>query len=1017
MDLLTRGAGFGYIGSTITSLIYACFTFILFAVEATIMSQAISLCLSIPIAIAHVISALLVLPIAAYGIRLISRFQFWTQPVWLILQFAPLVYVGFGGLHDVKGWTHYPGIPGEGGGSLSLLTFGMAASVLLSFLPQIGEQVDYLRFLPEKTAANRLGWWSALLVAGPGWIIIGCGKILAGSFLAYVALAHGTTDEQAMQPTELYRIAFSQLVDSPGLVLALTGLFVVTCQTKINVTNAYAGSIAWSNFFSRLTHSHPGRVVWLTFNVLLALMLMEVGIFRVVDSILALYANFAVAWIGALTADLVVSKPLGWSPPTIEFRRAHLYNINPVGVGAMALSLLVSTAALFDCFGAQVRAVGPLIGFAISFVAAPLIARATKGRYYIARQPEPGAAERGEERCIICEHHFEANDMAHCPAYGGAICSLCCSLDMRCHDRCKDSPRLADLLTPLAALVPAPVRRVATSRLGRFLGVLTIMVIGVGGLLALVYDQYSAMPGADAPTIRTTLLIVFAGLLVAMGLVAWTIVLVSESRRMAEQETDRQTAMLMDEIEAHQRTDAALQKAKEVAEAANHAKTRFIAGLNHEIRTLLNSINGYAQLLERNATRRPEDAVRVIRRSAGHITNLMDELLDISRVESGTLRLYRNVVDIGEFLDQLVDIFRLQANAKGIGFDHRRSPHLPRYIHADEKRLRQILMNLLSNAVKYTERGQAALDVRYRSQIAEFVISDTGLGIEPDDAERIFLPFERGRNVATATSGTGLGLTIARLLTQVLGGDLTVSSEPGKGSTFRVKLLLTEALEPPRHDAALRQIRGYRGQPRIILIADDDAAHVNLVREILEPLGFILFAAKDGPSCLAMAESCQPHLAMLDISMPLLDGWEVARRLRAAGRTDLPILMVSADALELSAPRRLDMPHDDYLVKPFEIAHLLERIHTLLDLDWLYVEEEDAGSPPVLPATIAPHHVASLRHLCGIGHLHGIDTKLAEIEAEHPDAAPLLATLRQLAETFAFDRLRQTLDDLGRHDP
>ena len=135
------------------------------------------------------------------------------------------------------------------------------------------------------------------------------------------------------------------------MALVLTGVFVIVCQLKINVTNAYAGSIAWSNFFSRLTHSHPGRVVWLVFNVVLALLLMEIGIFHAIDGILRIYANFAAGWIGALTADLVINKPLGCSPPYIEFRRAHLYDINPVGVGALLLSILTSTLAFLGVFG------------------------------------------------------------------------------------------------------------------------------------------------------------------------------------------------------------------------------------------------------------------------------------------------------------------------------------------------------------------------------------------------------------------------------------------------------------------------------------------------------------------------------------------------------------------------------------------------------------------------------------------------------------------------------------------
>src|SRR6185312_1057878 len=300
-------------------------------------------------------------------------------------------------------WTGYTGQQGRPDGSIDFLLFGMAASMLLSLLPQIGEQVDYLRFLPLRERTGKTGWWTALLVSGPGWVVLGAFKLLAGSFLAFLCLRHGLTPEQASQPSTMYFVAFQQTFRSPGCALLLTGLFVVVCQLKINVTNAYAGSIAWSNFFSRLTHSHPGRVVWLVFNVVLALTLMELGIFKFLEGILGLSSNLAVAWIGALSADLVVNKPLGLSPKEIEFRRAHLYDINPVGIGAMAVSMAISSAAHFALFGQAAAALAPLIGFLIAFLTAPAIAWATKGRYYIAR-PADYFAPDIPVRCSICEN-------------------------------------------------------------------------------------------------------------------------------------------------------------------------------------------------------------------------------------------------------------------------------------------------------------------------------------------------------------------------------------------------------------------------------------------------------------------------------------------------------------------------------------------------------------------------------------------------------------------------------------
>jgi LSD1 subclass zinc finger protein len=1033
IDLLTRGAGFGYMGSTITSLIYASFTFILFAIEASIMSVALHMLFGLPLALAHIISSLIVIPIALYGISLISRMQMATQGIWLVLQFLPLIYVVTRGRGEVSSWTHYSGAQGNPDGSINLLLFGMAASTLLSLLPQIGEQVDYLRFLPECKPGNSRGWWTALLLTGPGWVLLGGFKLVAGSFLAWLALHHGLSVEEATQPTSMYSLAFRQTLGSPSLGLLLAGIFVIVCQLKINVTNAYAGSIAWSNFFSRLTHSHPGRVVWLVFNVVLALLLMETNILHVVEGILRIYANFAAGWIGALTADLVINKPLGFSPPYIEFKRAHLYDINPVGVGALFLSILVSTVAFLGGFGVTLQILSPFVGLSVAFVAAPLIAWATDGRYYLARKPGGLPPGQTEVRCSICENTFESRDMAMCPAYSGPICSLCCTLEARCHDVCKqDSRFVQQLALTLRWLLPSKWAAVLHTRAGQFFGLLFCFTLANGLLLSLIYHQYGSAAGiAERDVIRTTLWVVFLSLLVLSGVAAWIIVLAHESRRAAEAESARQTTMLMEEIEAHQRTDAALQRAKEIAEAANVAKTRYLVGISHEIRTPLNSISGYAQLMERNSGAPRENAVRVIRRSAEHLSNLIDGLLDISRIENGLLRLNRDKVQLVEFLDQLVDMFRLQAAAKGINFLYQRPPHLPLYVHTDQKRLRQILINLLSNAIKYTEAGHASLIVRYRSQVAEFEVSDTGIGIHQSDLERIFEPFERGRDPAVrALPGTGLGLTITKLLTQIMGGELLVRSAPGAGSTLTCRLLLSEAA----HDATLadqpRLVRGYQGTRRTILLADDDSAHLDLIRDLLSALGFQVVLAPNGHTCLEMAALHRPDLLLLDISLPDMTGWQVAQALRHIEEAErgpdpwseerathqLKIIIVSANAHEYRPGGDGASTHDGFIMKPVELETLLSQIGELLRLQWVY---ESSLLPPVdqpepLPemSGTSQQHLDALYQLGRIGHVRGIEAKLREIEEQDAATSALAAHLRTLISNFDLKRYMSVLEEL-----
>jgi signal transduction histidine kinase/CheY-like chemotaxis protein len=930
MDLLTRGAGFGYLGSTITSAVYASFTFILFAIEAVILSAALNLCFGLPLPIGHVISALVIVPIAAYGFRRISQVQNWTQPIWLILQLAPLAYVATRGDAALHRWTGYDG---QSGG-LNLISVGLALSVFLSLLPQIGEQVDYLRFLPSQEKAGRFTWWASLLSTGPGWILMGGFKIMIGSLLAVLALAGGLAVSDASNPTMLYYMVFSGLLPSPMTAVVLTGLFVAICQIKINSTNAYAGSIASSNFFSRLTHRHPGRVIWLIFNVMIALMLMEGGIQAVVERVLALYSNFAVAWFGAVTADLVISKPLGISPKGIEYRRAYLYDINPVGVGAMALSLIASTVSFAGLFGPVSRVFSPLIGLVTSFAAAPLIAIATRGRFYIAR-PAEGFGEQKEVRCSVCETMFEPPDMAHCPVYQGPICSLCCTLEARCHDACKIEARVVDQgAAVLGRLLPQALTDATYGRIIRFLLLYVIVAAAIGILLMLIYYQQS-QSGIDLGALGSVLRVVYACLLVLAAFVAWYFVLAQESQRAAEDETDRQTKMLIEEIEAHSQTDAQLQRAKEVAEAANLAKSRYIVGVSHEIRSPLNTISGYAQLLERNPTQHVGDAVRVIRRSTSHLVNLVDGLLDISRIENGSLRIERNRVNLIELLDQIVDMFRLQATAKGIAFEYDRAARLPVYVFTDEKRLRQILINLISNAIKYTPQGTASLMVRWRDPVAEFEIGDTGVGIAEADLQRIFEPFERVGNVGSAP-GIGLGLTITRLLTEIMGADLAVDSRPGAGSTFKVRMFFSDAPTPDGADSSGRIVTGYEGERRRILATDDDPEHLEMIRAMLEPLGFELTFADSAATCLAAYRLTPPDLVMLDINMPGGDGWGAARALRQEHGDDPMILMISANVHDFQRSRHPDDPHDDFLTKPFEYDALLDRIGTLLDVEWTY---------------------------------------------------------------------------------
>lgn len=248
MDLLTRGAGFGYIGSTLTSLIYASFTFIFFALEAAVMAYALELALGIPPRWGYLLCALVVIPFVTHGVSTISRLQLWTQPLWLVLLVLPYVAVFSLDPGAFSAVAHYKGDKAAAAG-FDLHLFGAALTVGIALITQMGEQADYLRFMPAQTTHNRGRWWFAVLAGGPGWVLLGVAKMLGGALLAYLAISHSVPPERAVDPNQMYLAAYEYVFPHYGWAVAATALLVVVSQLKINVTNAYAGSLAWSNFF------------------------------------------------------------------------------------------------------------------------------------------------------------------------------------------------------------------------------------------------------------------------------------------------------------------------------------------------------------------------------------------------------------------------------------------------------------------------------------------------------------------------------------------------------------------------------------------------------------------------------------------------------------------------------------------------------------------------------------------------------------------------------------------------
>ncbi|MGI9216514.1 MAG: hybrid sensor histidine kinase/response regulator [Hydrogenophaga sp.] len=1082
MDLLTRGAGFGYIGSTITSLIYASFTFIFFALEAAVMAYALELALDIPPAWGYLLCAVVVIPLVTHGVSAISRFQVWTQPLWLVMMLVPFVAVWTLDPGAFTGIVHYGGESGAGR-DFSWHLFGAALTVGIALITQMGEQADYLRFMPAPQPGRVVRWWAGVLAGGPGWVLLGVCKMLGGALLAWLALSHMVSPERAVDPNQMYLAAYEYILPY-GWAVAATALFVVVSQLKINVTNAYAGSLAWSNFFSRLTHSHPGRVVWVVFNTLIAFMLMEMNVFHAIGEVLGLYSNIAIAWIMAVVADLVINKPLGWSPKGIEFKRAHLYDINPVGVGAMGLASVLSILAYLGLMGPLAQAFSAVIAMVTALITAPLIAWVTKGRYYIARpaeqkvmwhnlrpvargeahpetprnglRPAAGVAplEGGDAaggaggvlKCIVCEREYEGPDMAHCPAYQGHICSLCCSLDARCGDLCKPHARLqVQWLAALRAVLPQRMWPYLQAGLAHYLLIMGVMAPVLAAVLALLYRQQ--VQGLDAVTsdaslvdgaLRAGFLQVYAVLLLIAGTVAWWLVLAHKSREVAQEESNRQTRLLMQEIDSHRKTDEALQQARHAAEQANQAKSRYISTISHELRTPLNSILGYAQLLQEDTGVAPHraQAIRVIHRGGEHLLSLIEGTLDIARIESGRLALDVKPMAFADAMQEVASLFELQAAAKGLRFAFEPQGTLPLAVRTDEKRLRQILINLLGNAVKFTRVGQVRLVVRYAREMAQFEVHDTGPGMSAAELDKVFEPFHRGQSAAGehASGGTGLGLTIAKMLTDLMGGEMTVRSTPGLGTVFSVRLFL-----PELHGVAAQRTRpvpavtGYEGPRRRVLVVDNEESDRELLARWLQPLGFEVLLATSGHDALALLDGVAPgserapHAVFMDLAMPGIDGWETLRRLRAGGWAGVPMAIVSANAFDkgLHADTVEGVPVEQaFFVKPVRREELIAWLGQQLGLRWTHAAEPLAAavaaapSPMQAPSTATPPadgalppaaELAPLLELVRLGYYKGIAQWLDDWVRQRPEQAAFAQGLHALAREFRFEAIEQRL--------
>lgn len=438
LDLITRGSGFGYYGSVVTNVIFATFTFIFFALEGSIMAQGLELGLGIPLWVGYALSTLIIFPLVIYGMKVLSTLQVWTTPLWLVLMVAPFVYLVVSHPESVGEFFAYQGEGGVSGFDIGSTL--LAAGVCLSLIVQIAEQIDYLRFMPPRTPENQRSWWTWMFLAGPGWVIFGAIKQVVGLFLAVYLIANvfngavANANEPVHQFLEIYRNFLP-----PWLAMTLAVILVVISQVKINVTNAYSGSLAWTNSFTRVTKTYPGRLVFLGFNLLIALILMEANMFEFLNTILGFYANCGIAWVVVVASDIVFNKYLlKLSPMHPEFRRGMLYAINPVGFVSLFVAAGVSLLTFFGALGETIRPYSPLVAIVLGLVLPPILAVATKGKFYLRRTDDgidlPMYDELGNPsgehlKCHVCHHDYERPDMMRCETHDAFVCSLCLSTD------------------------------------------------------------------------------------------------------------------------------------------------------------------------------------------------------------------------------------------------------------------------------------------------------------------------------------------------------------------------------------------------------------------------------------------------------------------------------------------------------------------------------------------------------------------------------------------------------------